>query len=249
MNCAEVQDLAPLYLSGEMRRDEHRRFAAHLAACPACGRELEQQVSFDTRLAEAVWWESPVTTRVIRNTEQRIERRVRERIGSAIFRRRWIAAAGIAACLIAVLVGSGKLRPEPTPRLYADAARDHRLEVVENRPRHWKSGASDIEVLAARNELSFAQAAALAPAGYSMEHAKTCGLDGQPMLHLVFSNGTRRYSVYVRPHQSAQGNIHQVRRDSEQVAGIETGHFSAVVVTVGPAAECAELARFAARRL
>ena len=242
MNCRELRSLTPLYLSGEMDGETRGRFAAHLAACPACGREIEEQALVDERLAKALLGESPDTTR--------IERAVRRRIAGVQSRRRWMARGAIAASALAAITGTyGLWRLTSAPRWYADAARDHRAEVVDRQPRRWRSGAAEIETLAEQNGLSFAQASGLAPEGYWLEHAKTCGIDGQRMLHLVFTNGTQEYSIYVGPHRSGTEGVRMARRNSEQVAGFETGRFRALVVTDGEAAECDKLARLAAERL
>lgn len=242
MNCGEIRNLAPLYLSGEISEEQRQSFAHHLAACPACEAEIERQSTLDARLLAAFCEESPDTSR--------IEQSLLRHIASAQSRKRWMGAGAIAAGVIAALMGSyALLRPSPAPRSYADAARDHWAEVVEKQPRHWRSGPAEIETLAAQSGLSVVQVEALAPAGYWLEHAKTCGLDGQRMLHLVFTNGTQEYSLYVRPHQSTKERVRIVRSNSEQVAGFETGHFTAFVVTVGPAAQCEELAQLTATRL
>jgi len=242
MNCGEVRNLAPLYLSGEMSEEQRQSFASHLAACPECEAEIERQSTLDARLLAALCEESPDTSR--------IEQSLRRHIASTQSHKRWMGAGAVAASLIAALVGSyALLRPSPAPGSYADAARDHWAEVVEKQPRHWRSGPAEIEALGAQSGLSIAQITALAPAGYRLEHAKTCGLDGQRMLHLVFTNGAQEYSLYLRPHRSIKERVRIVRSNSEQVAGFETGHFTALVVTVGPAAQCEELAQLTAARL
>jgi anti-sigma factor RsiW len=237
MTCGDVGGLAPLYLSGELTGAEHERFVAHLASCPACQREIELQSSLDERLVRAMERDLPDTAR--------LEQCVRNHI-AAERPRRWWVAAGVAAAIAGIY---GLVSLASTPRMYADAARDHWAEVVEQQPRRWRAGPDGIEPLAAQSGLGFAHAAALAPAGYSLERAKICGLDGQRMLHLVFANGALKYSVYVRPHQSAKGHIRMIRRDSEQVAAFETGRFAAVVVLAGSAAECETLAKLTSRRL
>jgi hypothetical protein len=190
----------------------------------------------DARLLKALSQETLDTTR--------IEQRVRHEISSTRWKRRLLIAAGL---ITVFAVSYGWVRH--VPKLYADAARDHQVEVVNQQPRRWRLGAADIETVTAPSGLSFAQAAALAPAGYSLERAKNCGLDGQRMLHLVFTNGAQKYSVYVRPHQSAKAGVRVLRQSTEEVAGFETGRFQAVVVTAGSASECQGLARLAASRL
>lgn len=243
MTCRDVRNLAPLYLSGEIDDETRHRFATHLAACPACGREIDEQALVDQRLAEALLREAPDTAR--------IERLVRRHVSASQSRRRWILRGAAAASVMAALAGSyGLWRLASPPRWYADAAHDHLAEVVDRQPRRWRSSPGEIESLAAQNGLSFAQVSGMALAGYRLEHAKTCGIDGRRMLHLVFTDGAREYSIYLGSHrQGAAEEVRTVRSNSLQVAGFDTGRVRALVVTDGEAAECGELAHFAARRL
>jgi len=238
MSCDEVREQAPLYLSGELAGAERARFAAHLAACTACELEIEAQGQLDARLAGALRGEVPDTTR--------IEAQVRREIS----RRRWVPAGAIAAGLVVAAAGIyGLTRPSPAPAWYADAARDHRVEVTEGQPRRWRTDAAEIDKVAAQGGLSLAQSQDLAAPGYALERAKICGLSGERMLHLVFSNGARRYSVFVGQHAGARTGVRQVQSGSEEVAGFETGRLRAAVVTAGAASECGELARIAASKL
>ncbi len=238
MNCADLRDLAPLYVSGEIGEELRRQFAAHLNACPACECEIEEQSLLDQRLAQALGSDLPDSSRV--------EQAVRGRIGllacsgakgARSLRRLWVAAAAIAVLAAFLLF-------PPAPRIYAEAARDHHTEVVEKQPRRWRSTPAEIDAVASQVGLSFARAAALAPAGYRLEHAKICGLDGVRALHLVFTNGAGEYSVYLLPRGTRQP-LQLVSRGTEQVAGFGT----ALVVTAASTANCEELARFTAARL
>jgi negative regulator of sigma E activity len=82
-----------------------------------------------------------------------------------------------------------------------------------------------------------------------LERAKICTIHGERMLHLVFSDGTRRYSVFVAPHLARRETPQPVWQGAERVAEFETGHFRGLVVSEGSAAECAELARVAESQL
>lgn len=241
MNCGDVRAMTPLYLSGEIGSSQRSAFAAHLASCPECEHEIARQRSLDTRLLSAVGAE-PDTAR--------LERIVRRRIHTEQSRQRWIGLVAAAATVfLAVAVAYVVRQPTYAVGLSTAAARDHWTEVVEHQPRHWRSGAAEIETLAAQNGLSSAQLTALAPVGYWLEHAKTCGLQGRRTLHLVFTNGAQQYSLYVLPHRGGKRDIRIVRRNSEQVASFETGRFTALLVTVGSSAECKQLARLTAQRL
>jgi hypothetical protein len=131
--------------------------------------------------------------------------------------------------------------------LYADAALDHRLEVMEHQPRRWRTDPVEIAKLAARYPLP--DLARLAPAGYTLEHAKMCGLEGQPALHLVYTNGAQEVSVFVRGRTGAAKAIHAVRVGSEHLAGILTDRLEAVVATSGSADDCLKFAQSAAAML
>jgi len=88
---------------------------------------------------------------------------------------------------------------------------------------------------------------ALAPAGYRLEHAKMCGIDGKAALHLVFTNGSQEVSVYVRARSgTARSNaVRTVNVASEHLAAIQGDRLEAIVATAGSSAECLSFARFA----
>jgi anti-sigma factor RsiW len=230
MNCREIEELAPLYLSGELDEDRKVQFHTHLAECRSCAQQTEQQSAMDERLRKALCAGLPYAGEIERSVRRRI---VRERS------RRWMLVAA-AALLIAAVMGYRMLRPE---RLYADAALDHRLEVMERQPRRWRTDPAEIGKLAVRYQLT--DLTALAPAGYRLEHAKMCGIDGQPALHLVYTNGVQEFSVFVRPGGGMEPlSAHSV--GSEHLARFRTARHEAVIVTDGSSGECLQFARFAA---
>lgn len=108
------------------------------------------------------------------------------------------------------------------PSAFHEAARDHRLEVVEHRPRHWQPNAPD--------------AAKLAPAGYRLEHSKICRLEGKPVLHLVYTDGAHEVSVYLDS-SAGKGDADV---DGQHVTSFSTGGARGLVV--GSAAECRQFA-------
>jgi anti-sigma factor RsiW len=232
-----------VYLSGEMPAEERALFHRHLAGCADCEQEIEAQSAMDARIARALGGEALDASRV--------ERRVRSRMAAERRQHRWLGIGAVAAALLLAAVGAAYLlRPAaPAPRWFAVAAIDHHDEVIEGQPRRWRTDPLEIERVASQSGLSLTQARGMAAAGFSLERAKICGLDGQRMLHLVFSDGRQRYSVYVSPHQSVQEPVRVERRGTEEVAGFETGRYRAAVVSAGAAADCAKLARIAESRL
>ena len=233
MNCREIDELAPLYLSGELEEPQRDHFREHLAQCRTCASQINRDVALDERLRQAVTAELPDVTAV--------ERSVRGRMRAEHVRRLALMAAVAAVFVFAAILGYRALRP--VGRVFADAALDHRLEVIEHQPRHWRSDPAEIEKLAARYELR--DAGALAPAGYRLVHAKICGIDGKPALHAVFTNGNQEVSVYVRTRSAHGDAVRTVKIGSEQLASVHSDRFEAVIATDGSSGECLRFARSA----
>jgi hypothetical protein len=143
-------------------------------------------------------------------------------------------------------IGYGLLHRTRGTGVYAELARDHRKEVVEQEARHWRNGPTEIEPLVARFGVTAPMLAGFAPAGYRLLHAKTCGIGGMPLLHLVYSNGSREISVYVRQHVGTGIRPGSLTVDSEHVIAFERDGFEAAVVMIGSDAECQAFARRAA---
>jgi hypothetical protein len=225
-----------------MEPEESHALEAHIAKCAACAARIAEERNLDATLRTALVGVDPDTARL----EQTLRREM------AHHRRRHAQAwAGAIAATVVVLAGAGLMWARWTmpPKWYTDAAIDHRAEVIDHQPRRWRSGDTELAGLMEQNGLQLGQVTALAAPGYRLERAKVCGIAGARMLHLVFSDGTRTYSVFVSPHPGPVEAVRTIRQGAEQIAGFETGHFRGVVVWDGSAAECTELAHAAERRL
>src|SRR6202034_1604041 len=112
---------------------------------PDCRRELRQLSAFDELLRTNVLAE-PVDS-------SPVDERVRESIrAERQISRRWpVAVAALAAVLLAAIVGYRLI--SRTKSVYAAAARDHRMEIVDRQPRKWVSDRASIEGLAQRQGL------------------------------------------------------------------------------------------------
>jgi anti-sigma factor RsiW len=255
MNCSDIIELAPLYVAGELDSGRAAEFDAHLRACPACMRELETQARLDARLREVLLAEEVDVSRVNRRVRELIAGESAVALVPQLERkpRRWVTAAmGIAAALLLLATGY-ILMPRQAARVYADAATDHRMEVVEQQPRPWVTDPAKIAALEEQQGISGSVPLALA-AGYHLERAKICWLDGRFFFHAVYSDGTREFSLFLRPRDGralpgairgfADGRfLHASSAGREHISSFETSHLTAMVVTDQPADAALRLAK------
>ncbi len=201
MNCSEIAAATPLYRSGELYPAGAAAFAAHVAGCPECARDLREQEQRDDLLRAAILSEAVSTAAIYRRVRERIEAELdgAPRIGHAVgsgTQWRIAALASIAALLLLAFAYRHWYGPSG---VYAAAAADHRSEVVDAHWRPWLTDPAAISALAERTGVAPSAVLALAPPGYHLARAKRCALDGRPFLHLVYSNGAQEFSAYLRP--------------------------------------------------
>ncbi|HXX70974.1 MAG TPA: zf-HC2 domain-containing protein [Candidatus Acidoferrum sp.] len=260
MNCRDITRLAPLYITGELEVERAAEFDAHLRTCSSCIEEVERQARADARLREVILAQEYDATEVDRRVRGLI---AAEAKGHQLPRfergwRRWTAVvAGFAAALVLLLVAYLSLGAH-FPRVYADAATDHRLEVVEHQPRHWLTDPEQIALLAEEQAIAPAVLDRIASGNYRLVRGKLCYLDRRIFLHLVFSDGTREFSLYLRPRDAKgwpSGPVREIanRRplctvdfDTNHVASVETPEILAFLATDQSADAVLTLARFVA---
>jgi anti-sigma factor RsiW len=264
MNCRRIFELLPLYLCGDLGSQRAADFAAHLAACPECAQKVKREQYYDARLREIVLSDSPDAEPVSRRVHERIAVEplalIPQRPSSRSARRFAAVAIGIAAAFVLVVLGyRGLLGPE-VARVYAAAVLDHRLEVVDNQPRHWLTDPEQIAALAGQQGIRTSAILALAQQGYHLDRAKICVLGGQAFLHLVYSNGSQESSVYLR--RQDVGELPDVARasangkpfytcavDSGYVASFQKSHLAVMIISSESAAAAASFARVASSLL
>ncbi|MDE3197982.1 MAG: hypothetical protein KGN84_16660 [Acidobacteriota bacterium] len=152
-----------------------------------------------------------------------VEREIRHRLRPQ--RGRWYAAVA-GAVAAAVVAGVWLTRP---PREFRDAARDHRVEVVEHQPRHWKTDPVELREIEARDAIA-------APEGFRLKAAKRCGIAGRLVTHLVYTDGVHDVSLYVMSGVSGR----DYEAGGQWVHAFRTGRASGLIV--GPPAECRQFA-------
>jgi anti-sigma factor RsiW len=233
MNCGEINELSPLWHSGELDGSRQREFDAHLAACADCAANLREQWAGDARLREAVAAEPAYT--------QDLERIVLNRI---VRERRWrflVPGAAVAAAAVgAVLFWTVPRHTPINPVVLADAARDYTSEIIKQAPRRWRTDAADIAALETAQGISDSDVRALEKTGYHLERARVCRLAGTPFMHLVYAKGDREFSVYMKVR--GQEPLPDTASTSEnlQLSSFSRGRVQAVIVTGATAGECAQ---------
>ncbi len=231
MNCAAVLNLAPLYLTGELEPERAGEVAAHIKDCASCTWELGQQRAFDAMLREAVLAEDVDSSRVERGVRLAIRRLVGGEPRGQGSTAMDVRVAGVAAVLV-LLLAVFLMRARP---VYAAAAKDHRLEIVELQPRKWSTDRASIAALAQRQGVPDSVIDRIAPTGYHLAQGKLCFLDGKVFLHLVYANETGKVSVFLRPADrivyAHDGGVHAESHGAEHVAGFQDRKVSALFVT------------------
>ncbi len=237
MNCANVLSLAPLYLTGELDAARRQLFCAHLKECPSCARELSRQAECDRLLRTGVLAEKIDSAAVECGVRRQIARESRRRL---------IAAAGIAAAVILIAMLGVRAYSRQDMPVYAAAALDHRVEIVQGQPRKWLTDRASIDALAGKAGVSDSTVAAIAPAGYRLAQGRLCLLNGRVYLHLVYTNASANFSVFLRrPDRRLwrSETIHTATRGAQHVAGFEDRQLSALIVTEQPGDMAMRLAR------
>jgi anti-sigma factor RsiW len=244
MTCSEISKSTPLYLSGELEPVMAGQFADHLKSCADCRLYVERDAEIDRLIRESMVNEAADAF----STDRRVRARIRAE--RQIPRRRWLmAGAGIAAG-IAMAVVAYRMAARPNA-VYAAAARDHLVELVQKQPRKWTTDPGGIAQLATRVGLTGAAATAFAPAEYHLAQGRLCFLDGRIFLHLVYAGAGGNFSLFLRhADDSADSSAIEAHRfDAEQVAGFQHNALSAVLVTGESGDTAVQLARSAARSL
>jgi len=205
VTCSEIAELMPLYLCGDLEAMRATAFAAHLDACADCAQTVKREQYYDARLRETVLSDTAGSEKVTHRVRERLATEARASISRhrvSRSARRFIAVTiGVAAAFAVCLLGYGGVLSPQVPHVYAAAVQDHQLEVIEHQPRPWLDDPDEIAQLAQRQGISLENISALAGQGYHLDRAKICLLSGEAFLHLVYSNGSLQFSVYLR-HQS-----------------------------------------------
>lgn len=244
MNCKDVQQLAVLYLSGELDLGRSAELHAHLARCAECRAGIAGQIELDSRLRTELLASTPDSSALESRIRRAIAREPRLRFTSG--QRAMVAAAAMLLFVIGIVFAARLwLRPQPV-QLCSDAARDHLREIVHQEPRRWTADRSGIEAIARRVGVPIATIAGFSAPGYQLERGRLCRLDGHVFLHLVYSNGARRFSIFLAPASGPEsGAVFTTTENGEHVATVRSSRQRAVVVAEESPGAVRALARIA----
>jgi hypothetical protein len=263
MDCNERAELTPLYLCGELDKQQAADFDVHIKSCSGCAAELQRQARLDARLHDVVLAEQIDTASLDGRIRQQIAQspeatKSETRRGS---RRGVTTVLGIAAAFaLLVFAGHRFLLGSHVAQVYADAATDDRMEVVELQPRPWSWNSAQINSLAEKTGVPTSALQALQRGPYHLQRAKICFLDKHLFLHAVFSDGRRELSMFLRQRDTmdVQGTSHEMVNgkliqtadvNGEHVALFETPQLIVMVATSQSNDAALGLARYAASAL
>ena len=206
MTCLEFAEIAQLYASEAADGASAASCEAHLDVCASCAREFKKMKQADAVLRSAALGEPIDTANVDARVRECIAADLASRTPQGVSaRRKWaIAALAVAAAAALYVIGYPTLAPHQG--LLAAAAQDHHREVVEHGLRRWVRDPNDIAAFAAENGIAQQVLSTIAPAGYHLDRAKRCPLDGVSFVHLVYSNGQQEFSVFLRAGPAVPGN-------------------------------------------
>ena len=244
MNCSEVQYYGPLYHSGELEEPFLQDFQQHMEICANCEETIRRERATDEALR--LLSDEPVDTTRIR--EVILVKIQQDRTPNKGFRITWWQGIGGTAALMALtLVTYLSLRPSaPLPlTIYRDAADDHRAEVVEHMKLRWAQDDASIlsllKTVGATEELT----QQITPAGFHLDRARVCKLLSHRYVHLVYTDGTREVSYFLRSREGEEltgqpivtVNGKAVYLDSDRnlsVAGFQTQDVTVLLVSDEP---------------
>ncbi len=245
MTCQEFSRLTTEYLARALPEAQRAAYAAHAQSCAVCGAELAREEELDGLLRGVVTADTVAADRV--------NAAVRQRIGAEARVQRTRALQAMAAALVIGVAGWGAYAALHVPAVYAQAAGDHRREVVDGQRRVWVSDLREIQTLGSRLGLAAVPVETLAPAGHTFHHGRLCRLDGKLFLHLTYRSSESEISLFVQKPDTAPAAL--IGRDTVNghscwqrgdVAAVQTAEMQVLVTGT---AEPAVIARYAAGRL
>lgn len=228
MNCDSVQELLPLYLSGELTGEELAAVQHHVEACADCTQALGADRQLDDVLRTAMLEHSPDVSAVL----QRVHGEMATSGWKRMLHARALRFAALAAMVVlAAALGISSFRVQQAQKTMAlAAANDHYSDLVLLRHPDWAYQPQDV----ARFMLAEFQRqdllAAITPQDAVFEKVRLCNVGGTQYAHFVFRTGSTETSVFLIPNGQDSS-----RHDSVHLAdaghGLEASGFSSTYMS------------------
>jgi hypothetical protein len=232
MNCESVQDLLPLYLSGELTGEALAAVQHHIEACEACAQSLSADRQLDDALRTAMLEHSPDVSAVL----QRVHGEMATSGWKRMLHVRSLRFAALAAMVVLVAVlGISSFRAHQVQRTIAlAAADDHYSDLVLLRHPDWAYQPEDVARFMLEEFPRQDLLAAITPRGAVFEKVRLCNLGGTQYAHFVFRIGATETSVFLIPNGQATNRHDSIHLADAghglEAAGFSSEHMSGVVV-------------------
>jgi hypothetical protein len=260
MKCEDSQNAMPLFLACELDGQSSADFERHIKICADCRKEINLQKNYDIFLRQA-FAEETLETAALRE-------RVRRQIGVSDKPRisLWKLPQmrfGFAFAALLIVLGIGLVyfvfKPNQ-PTIYAGVARDYTEDVIEQMPKQgWHDGETEAIEYARQQFGDEKVAAALAPEGYRLVRTRVCNPAGKLFVHLIYDNGERQISFYVRKKDdNLPGKPVEIINDrafyaerikTVEIAAFQSARFTVLLASDLPREESLRLAGKAVERL
>lgn len=257
MNCDQIHEITPLYLTGELQGEPLKEFNQHIAECRACAGNVDSDRQLDSALRSAFKEEVLNPSAVVARVRKQINGDVRtRRVPWRVPHLAWAKAGfAFAAALVLAIATLGSLSGYWHQKGMAlAAADDHFNDLVLHRHSDWLVKPA---VMAAFLDQQFPQHAGLL-ARITLEHSslekvRLCRLKQATYAHLVFKTGEVETSVFLidNPRRSPDyqaAHLRNVGHDLE-VSGFSASDLSGIVVGPRGMVPTNQIARQLAERL
>lgn len=227
MNCDRVQELLPLYLSGELTGEGLAAVQHHIEVCEACSQSLSADRQLDDMLRTAMLEHSPDVSAVL----QRVHGEMAASGWKKMLHVRSLRFALLAVMVLVAVLGVSSFRAHQAQRAMAIAAADdHYSDLVLLRHPDWAYQPQDVARFMLKQFPRQDLLAAITPKGAVFEKVRLCNLGGTQYAHFVFRTGSTETSVFLVPNGQARN-----RHDSIYLAdaghGLEASGFSSTYMT------------------
>jgi hypothetical protein len=223
MNCERVQELLPLYLSGELTGEGLTAVQLHIHACGPCSQALSADRELDDALRTAMLEQSPDVSAVL----DRVHARITATGWKRLLHVGWMRAGILVATVVAIAVFSVSIfnAHQLQRTMGLTAANDHYSDLVLLRHPDWVYQPQDV---ARFMQAQFPQQdliAVITPKGAAFEKVRLCNLGGTQYAHFVFKTGSTETSVFLLPNDKVRNRLDSIRL-ADAGHGLEVSGFS-----------------------